>query len=179
MRNACIPFIAILTTTMVLLGGCSSKMMNAPVEAPTATTVTSQDSDADASPNAGTRSEPVSAPSSIKFSTLDGKILETVYFDYDSFTLQPEARQALERTAAWLQANSSVKVTIEGHCDERGSDEYNLALGERRAIAVKNYLTTLGIVAERLITISYGEEQPAVDGQNESAWSKNRRAEFK
>jgi peptidoglycan-associated lipoprotein len=78
-----------------------------------------------------------------------------------------------------MHENPEVNVTIEGHCDERGSDEYNLALGERRAKAVKSYLAALGIAPDRLSTISYGEEMPATVGRDESAWSKNRRAEFK
>jgi peptidoglycan-associated lipoprotein len=105
--------------------------------------------------------------------------LEKVFFDYDSYTLTAQTREILARNAEWLRQNPVAKLTIEGHCDERGSDEYNLALGQRRADAVKNYLLSLGIAAERLSDISYGEERPAVDGSDESAWSKNRRAEFR
>jgi peptidoglycan-associated lipoprotein len=111
--------------------------------------------------------------------TLDGKSLEKVYFDYDSYTLKPEARRALDVNAGWMRDNPEAIVTIAGHCDERGSDEYNLALGDRRAKAVKSYLAALGIAPERLGTISYGEEMPASDGRDEAAWSKNRRAEFR
>ena len=102
--------------------------------------------------------------------------METVYFDFDQFTLSSEARQTLANNAKYMQATS---VVIEGHCDERGSDEYNLALGESRALAAKNYLVSLGINENRLSVISYGEEKPAVVGSDEEAWAQNRRAEFK
>ena len=105
--------------------------------------------------------------------------MEAVYFDFDQFTLSSEARQTLANNAKYLQANSGVQVVIEGHCDERGSDEYNLALGESRALAAKNYLVSLGVNETRLSVISYGEEKPAVMGSDEDAWAQNRRAEFK
>ena len=105
--------------------------------------------------------------------------MERISFDFDQFTLSSEARGILGNNAKYLQANSGTNVVIEGHCDERGSDEYNLALGESRALAAKNYLVSLGINAKRLSVISYGEEKPAVQGTNEDAWAKNRRAEFK
>lgn len=105
--------------------------------------------------------------------------LEKVFFDFDAYTLTPPAREILARNADWLRQNPAARLTIEGHCDERGSDEYNLALGQRRADAAKNYLVGLGIAAERLTSISYGEERPAVAGSDESAWAQNRRAEFR
>jgi len=105
--------------------------------------------------------------------------MEKIYFDFDQFTLSAESRQTLGENAKYLQANSGVQVVIEGHCDERGSDEYNLALGESRALAAKNYLVSLGVSPARLSVISYGEEKPAVMGADEDAWAKNRRAEFK
>ena len=105
--------------------------------------------------------------------------MENVYFDFDQFTLSAAARDTLAGNAKYLKMNDGVQVVIEGHCDERGSDEYNLALGESRAIAAKNYLVSLGVSAKRLSVISYGEEKPAMKGSNESAWAKNRRAEFK
>jgi peptidoglycan-associated lipoprotein len=101
---------------------------------------------------------------------------DRVFFDFNKSDLKPEARRTLERQAAWLKQYGNVKVTIEGHCDERGTREYNLALGERRANAAKDYLVSLGIPAARLSTISYGKERPAVLGSNEAAWSQNRRA---
>jgi len=103
---------------------------------------------------------------------------ETVYFAFDDFTLNMESQEKLNSLADYMRDNSSVVVQIEGHCDERGSNEYNMALGQRRAEAVKNYLVTLGISPARLSTISYGEEKPAVQGSNEAAWRLNRRSEF-
>lgn len=105
--------------------------------------------------------------------------LTRIQFDFDQFTLSAEARRVLGENAKYLNANSALQVVIEGHCDERGSDEYNLALGESRALAAKNYLVSLGISASRLSVISYGEEKPLVAASNEEAWAQNRRAEFK
>jgi peptidoglycan-associated lipoprotein len=105
--------------------------------------------------------------------------LKRISFDFDQFTLSAEARSILGENAKYLQANSGTKVVIEGHCDERGSDEYNLALGESRALAAKSYLISLGISAKRLSVISYGEEKPLSNASGESAWAQNRRAEFK
>ncbi|MBI1777226.1 MAG: peptidoglycan-associated lipoprotein Pal [Proteobacteria bacterium] len=100
---------------------------------------------------------------------------DRVFFDFNKSDLKPEARRTLERQAAWLKQYGNVRVAVEGHCDERGTREYNLALGERRANAAKDYLVSLGIPAARLSTISYGKERPAVLGSNEAAWSQNRR----
>lgn len=101
---------------------------------------------------------------------------DRVFYDTDSSTLNGEAQHVLERQAAWLKQYSNVAVTVEGHCDERGTREYNLALGERRAAAAKKYLVGLGIPANRLSTISYGKERPAVIGSDDSSWGQNRRA---
>jgi peptidoglycan-associated lipoprotein len=100
---------------------------------------------------------------------------DRVFFAYNSSDLSSEGRATLEKQAQWLQKYPNVAVTIEGHADERGTREYNLALGERRAQAVKNYLVSLSVPESRLNTISYGKERPAVNGSNEEAWSKNRR----
>lgn len=105
--------------------------------------------------------------------------LETVYFDFDKSDLRQDARDALSKNAeALLKKISDAKIKVEGHCDERGSDEYNMALGDRRAKSAAKYLATLGVKADRISTISFGEEKPAVQGHDEAAWSKNRRAEF-
>lgn len=105
--------------------------------------------------------------------------MQRIHFDFDQFTLSADARRILGDNAQYLNANSDVQVVIEGHCDERGSDEYNLALGESRALAAKNYLVSMGVSVKRLSVISYGEEKPLVDATNEEAWAQNRRAEFK
>jgi len=104
---------------------------------------------------------------------------ESIYFDFDKSDLKPAARSTLDKKAGWLRTNSGFKLRIEGNCDERGTAEYNLALGERRAKSAAKYLTALGISADRISTVSYGEEKPADPGHNEAAWSKNRRDEFK
>lgn len=112
-------------------------------------------------------------------SPADRATLKTIYFDYDKSNIRPEYQPVLENISKWLAKNAEQQLLIEGHCDERGTDEYNLALGERRALAVRRYLVALGVLSDRLHTISYGEEKPAVSGSDEAAWSKNRRAEFK
>ena len=101
---------------------------------------------------------------------------DRVFFGYDSSDLDSDALELLQDQVAWLKQNSDVTVTIEGHCDERGTREYNLALGEKRAQAVKNYLIGLGINPDRGSTISYGKERPAVVGSNDGAWAQNRRS---
>ena|SRR5712692_6263582 len=101
---------------------------------------------------------------------------DRIFFAYDRADISSEAQQILQRQAEWLKRYANVAVTIEGHCDERGTREYNLALGERRAQAAKNVLVALGIPSSRISTISYGKERPAVPGSSEEAWAQNRRA---
>jgi peptidoglycan-associated lipoprotein len=100
---------------------------------------------------------------------------DTVHFDYDQYAITDEDRGTLQRQAAWLAKYPSVRVTIEGHCDERGTREYNLALGARRANSVKEYLVSLGVSSGRVDTISYGKERPICTESNESCWAQNRR----
>ncbi len=110
---------------------------------------------------------------------IPGFKLDTVYFDYDKADLRQDTRDLLSKNAeALLKKYAGVKIKVEGHCDERGSDEYNLALGERRAKSAAAYLTTLGIKADRIITVSYGKEKLVATGSDEASHSKNRRAEF-
>jgi len=101
---------------------------------------------------------------------------DRVYFGYDRYDLSPEARSILERQAAWLRRYSNVRLLVAGNCDERGTREYNLALGARRAAAARDYLVSLGIGADRLATVSYGKERPVDPRSNEQAWSVNRNA---
>ncbi len=105
-------------------------------------------------------------------------VLQTVYFEFDSTELSDGARATLQKNADWLVRNPRWSVAIEGHCDERGTIEYNIALGDRRARTVRDYLGSLGVDASRMRVVSYGEEQPAVPGHDEAAWSRNRRSEF-
>jgi peptidoglycan-associated lipoprotein len=104
--------------------------------------------------------------------------LADVHFDLDSAALTEETRRQLEQHALWLQNRRDVRVTLEGHCDERGTVEYNLALGEQRARAVRDYLVSLGVAADRLRTVSYGKERPLDPASNEAAWARNRRVHF-
>jgi peptidoglycan-associated lipoprotein len=104
--------------------------------------------------------------------------VQDAYFDYDKADIRPDARTALSKTADFLKAHPSIKATIEGHCDERGSTEYNLGLGVRRANAVKQYLTSLGVSADRLNTTSFGKEKPFCNEHNEACWQQNRRGHF-
>ncbi|HKQ62606.1 MAG TPA: peptidoglycan-associated lipoprotein Pal [Candidatus Polarisedimenticolaceae bacterium] len=108
----------------------------------------------------------------------DKGLLKPIYFDYDKAELSDQARATLGENAKVIKANPDIKVVIEGHCDERGTIEYNLALSARRADSVREYLTTLGVTAPRMRVVSYGEERPADPGHSEAAWSKNRRAQF-
>ena len=104
--------------------------------------------------------------------------LKDVFFEFDKYDIRGEDAKTLDANATWLKANAENLVLIEGHCDERGTNEYNLALGERRAKAAMNYLVSQGVQANRITIISYGEERPLCNEKNESCWSKNRRAHF-
>lgn len=105
-------------------------------------------------------------------------IFRDVLFDYDKYDIKPDARPALDAVAAYLGQNKNINIVIEGHCDDRGTNEYNLALGERRAKSAKNYLTSLGVSPDRMIVITFGEEKPLCTAQNEACWQQNRRAHF-
>jgi len=106
------------------------------------------------------------------------KPLGTIYFDYDRAVIRDDARATLDANAAWMKKFRSAKVLVEGHCDERGTEEYNLALGEKRAKAAQDYILSLGIGSDRIKIISYGKSQPVNPGHDESAWQMNRRAQF-
>ena len=101
-----------------------------------------------------------------------------VFFDFDSYTLREDGRAALDKNAKTLRDNASVQITIEGHCDERGTAEYNQALGEKRAMAARDYLVAAGIATARLQIVSYGKERPFANGSDEASWQQNRRAHF-
>ena len=100
------------------------------------------------------------------------------YFSFDSSAIEADTKEALKENADYLKANSNVDIQVEGHCDERGGRQYNLALGERRAKSVRDYLVALGVESKRITTISYGSERPKAEGHDEAAWSQNRRANF-
>lgn len=156
---------AVLAVVMGLLVGCSS---NKPAEDPNA------NANVDTSAGAGVTQSTVDVDSD--FSAVAG--LATVfYFEFDSAVLLPEARAALIGHAEYLR-NASKSVRLEGHADERGTREYNMALGERRANAVRDFLVLQGVSSSKIETVSYGEERPAVSGSGETSWSKNRRVEL-
>jgi peptidoglycan-associated lipoprotein len=103
---------------------------------------------------------------------------DTVYFDFDSATIKKIEDKKLEHVAAYLKAHQADALRVEGNCDERGTEKYNLSLGDKRALAVREYLVTLGVDAHQVVTVSYGAAKPAAEGHSESAWSKNRRDDF-
>jgi peptidoglycan-associated lipoprotein len=128
-----------------------------------------------------TVSQPPPPPTPVAGPSIDELFLKEVrdaYFDLDKAEIRADAREALGKDAEFLRSYPQVKVTIEGHCDERGSTEYNLALGDRRASAVKQYLVSMGISADRMNTVSYGKEKPQCTESNEECWQKNRRGHF-
>ncbi|MFQ5521232.1 MAG: peptidoglycan-associated lipoprotein Pal [Candidatus Methylomirabilia bacterium] len=104
--------------------------------------------------------------------------LEDIHFDYDRYSIRPSDARILEKNAKWMRANPDYLILVEGHADERGTNEYNLALGERRAKSAMNYLLAQGVSARRIVIVSYGEERPACMKRSKSCWSKNRRAHF-
>jgi peptidoglycan-associated lipoprotein len=104
--------------------------------------------------------------------------IQDIFFDYDKSEIRPDSREKLDKAAGWMKQHPEAEFLLEGHCDERGTREYNLALGDRRANATRDYLVSLGVDAAKLTTISYGKERPFVEGHDESAWSKNRRTHF-
>jgi len=167
----------ILTLAILVIGsGCARKNYSPAADSmSTVTPVSSKEAAKDAS----SQENSMANASGAEIAISDGRHLETVYFDYDSYVLKQEAQTLLQKNATFLKEDPSMAITIEGHCDERGSDEYNLALGDQRAKAIRDYLVALGIGANRLAMVSYGEERPAVPGHDETSWEKNRRAEFK
>ena len=128
-----------------------------------------------AQPSVSASSLPTGAASA---AALGAAQLKDVFFDYDKALIEAEQKTALNENARWLQANSTVRITVEGHCDERGTAEYNLGLGDRRAKAVRDFLLISGVAANRITIISYGKERPFVLGHDERAWKQNRRAHF-
>lgn len=153
---------AVVATAAFLLTACESSQEN--TGATTGTTQTTMSTPS--GPAAGTQEE------------LLVEVGDRIFFDFDSSAVRADQRGTVDKLANWLQSNPSVAMTIEGHADERGTREYNLALGERRANSVREYLVARGIDGSRLNTISYGKERPEVLGSNEYAWAQNRRAVF-
>jgi len=151
---------------VLLLAACASKPAQTGGATTGGTTSTNQ---------ASTASAP-QAPAAGSVEEFTQSVGDRVFFGFDRYDLTAEAQAQLQKQATWLKTYPQYRFVIEGHCDERGTREYNLALGERRATAVKNYLVALGIDPARMQTISYGKERPAVLGSDEAAWAQNRRA---
>jgi len=172
-----------LLAVVVLIPACSKEAPPAPAPAPPppAPMPKAQPAPAPAEPAAvGDWEEAAVTPQT--FLSIDEinrqKLLKTVYFDFDRAEIRADQRATLQANAAWLREHPEIRVLITGNCDERGTREYNLALGDRRAQAARDYLISLGITADRIETLSYGEERPSVEGHDESAWAQNRRDEF-
>lgn len=133
----------------------------------------------DAAPVGEWEADPVAGESFLSPEEINARqLLKTIYFDTNRSEIRADQRATMQANAAWLRENPSVRILIEGHCDERNTREYNMALGDRRAQATQQYLISLGIDAARIETISYGEERPVAQGSGEAVWQQNRRAEF-
>lgn len=185
MRKGMLGFFMVLCCGALLSAGCAKKeMVKGEEPIPPVTKPAEAASAKPAATEEGMKSEavkeaPVAKEESTKEQAAAEQTLTRINFDFDSYVLSGTARDILTKNADYLlKKNIAAKVQIEGHCDERGSDEYNLALGEKRAKAALNYLVSLGVPAERLSFISYGKEKPLDPGHDEAAWAKNRRDEF-
>jgi peptidoglycan-associated lipoprotein len=181
-------FIALsLVISTALVAGCAKRPATTAASAPaptgaTATTgstagATRMTPPAPTPPTAAPQAPATAArPSPKEFTAIPE--LKPIYFDFDRYDIRPADAKVLDANAQWLKSNAAQLVLIEGHCDERGTNEYNLALGERRAKSTMNYLVSQGVQASRITIISYGEERPVCTQHNEECWSKNRRAQF-
>lgn len=166
----------------ILLSACASgvKLNDVPVEDKSGSSVSAppMDTKPAAPPEAKSTVAPVNTVASDNLSAGPNGVGKVIYFDYDSFVVKAEFQSAIEGHAQFLKNNPRAKVSLEGHTDERGGREYNLALGQKRADAVRQSLSLLGVSAAQVESVSFGEEKPAIQGSDESAFSKNRRTEF-
>ncbi len=186
--------VLICSFSLIFVGGCAKEQaVRGDVELaqaqPSAEETAQAQAKAQAEAQAQAEKEAALREQALKEKALEEKALEEkmlaeaesfkeIYFSFDQYDLSPEAREILKNLADWLLEHSDFEITIEGHCDDRGTIAYNLALGERRAESAKAYLANLGVANARITTISYGEELPVDPGQNEAAWIKNRRDHF-
>ena len=173
---------AVILAALILFAGCQKKVTTRPVETPPQP-VKEQPETAQQpkTPEKISEKKVESVTSSdVASEYAEGKegMFADIMFEYDKYDVKESYKSELQAVAAWMTKNSSAKVSVEGHCDERGTNEYNLALGDRRAKAVKDYLVSLGVSSSRIETISYGEEKPAAFGHDESSWELNRRVEL-
>lgn len=200
MKRKLLAIFPVLCLSLIIATGCQKRIETedlsagtAATEAPAATeqtatpvpdekvtseVVTSEDIQKTADAKLGGQYASVNAAEDLTKKAVEKGHLYTIYFDFDKYSIRETDMDFLTKNAKWLGVNPRIKVRIEGHADERGETDYNLALGDKRARSIKKYLSDMGIQTERLDVVSYGEEKPAVDGHDEDAWSKNRRAEF-
>ena len=167
--------IAVIAAALALTAGCGKKQPKDIPPPPLGSEGTADEQAGAGDPSGGVGAEALPG-SRADFLNNVGQAGDRILFETDSYSVDDEDRRVLQAQAAWLQRNPKVRVTIEGHADERGTREYNLALGDRRANAAKNYLQSLGIAASRMSVISWGKERPEALGSDESAWAQNRRA---
>ena len=161
----------VAVAVVLALSGCAKKSVQAPPATPPAPPV-------ETAPAPAPAEKPSETPAPAPTHTFSASDLQPVFFDFDSYTLRDDGRATLDSDAKLLRDHADAKVMIEGHCDERGTAEYNQALGERRATAAKDYLVRAGIPDASIQIISYGKERPFDPGHDEAAWAKNRRAHF-
>jgi peptidoglycan-associated lipoprotein len=166
-----------LALTLTLVGCSSVKLDDVPVEDKSATSTTGSGAGSGGAA-AESRVAPVAADSANLTAAGPENVARLIYFDYDSYVIKPEFQALVEAHAKFLKANSGRHVTLEGHTDERGGREYNLALGQRRAEAVRRALALLGVNDKQMEAVSFGKEKPAAPGSDEAAWAKNRRVEI-
>jgi len=172
-----------LLAVSMLVAACAKRpaLIGSTAPAPTAAAVTTPPAPVEAAPAASPPAEvtpaPVTPPPPKEFEARAE--LRAIHFDFDKYAIRPGDAKILDANAEWLKSNPDSLVLIEGHCDERGTNEYNMALGDRRAKATLNYLLSRGVQSTRMSTISYGEERPLCTQHNEACWSQNRRAELK
>jgi len=176
---------SVAISLLLLAGGCSQKVIKTSPEVSAPVTKSEQQPTVPEQQTAPTGSEeslntpPVS--NATTFAILEGRTtgpMLPVYFDFDQSNIRADQKDRIEKNAQYLKDNTGAKIVIQGNCDERGTSEYNMALGERRAVSAKKYLVNLGVQGDRINTISYGEEKPLNHGHDELAWSQNRRDDF-
>ena len=180
-RNVCLVISLVMILPVLLLAAaCTKKMVQTePVSTNEPEVQKAPDKSADAAEQAGRlREDRPEAEATGREAAGKAFVNENIHFAFDSSVLSDQDQQMLYSKADYLRAKPDITVTIEGHCDDRGTDDYNIALGERRAESVKIFLVNLGIAASRLKTVSYGEKRPIAMGRNEVSWAKNRRAQF-
>lgn len=161
-----VPVVLLVACAVLAFGGCAKKPVAEPIAEPAEDTQALRGDVALNEPDETIYVEPGAG------------VFQDIHFEFDKYRITGEDEPVLQRIARWLKDNDGVKVLIEGHCDERGTNEYNMALGEQRALAARRYIVGLGVEAGRLTTISYGEEQPLDSSSTEDAWARNRRDHF-